>query len=48
MLLFIFSVVFISEISFLEFAGRLDAEILTQFVDSGGNILVVGSNTVGK
>ncbi len=31
----------------LEFGGRLDAEILTQFVDAGGNVLVAGSNTVG-
>jgi oligosaccharyltransferase complex subunit beta len=33
---------------FLEFGGRLDAEILTQFVDAGGNVLVAGSNTIGK
>ncbi|CAF4119176.1 unnamed protein product [Rotaria magnacalcarata] len=31
-----------------EFGGRLDADILTQFVDAGGNVLVAGSNTVGK
>ncbi|CAF3234890.1 unnamed protein product [Rotaria sp. Silwood2] len=30
-----------------EFGGRLDAEILTQFVDAGGNVLVAGSDTVG-
>ncbi|CAF4523684.1 unnamed protein product, partial [Rotaria socialis] len=30
-----------------EFGGRLDAEVLTQFVDAGGNVLVAGSNTVG-
>ncbi|CAF1307758.1 unnamed protein product [Rotaria magnacalcarata] len=30
-----------------EFGGRLDADILTQFVDAGGNVLVAGSNTVG-
>jgi oligosaccharyltransferase complex subunit beta len=30
-----------------EFGGRLDAEILTQFVDAGGNVLVAGSNTIG-
>lgn len=33
---------------FSEFGGRLDAEILTQFVDAGGNVLVAGSNTIGK
>ena len=33
---------------FEEFGGRLDAEILTQFVDAGGNVLVAGSNTIGK
>jgi hypothetical protein len=33
---------------FLEFGGRLDAEILTQFVDAGGNVLIAGSNTIGK
>ena len=32
----------------LEFGGRLDAEILTQFVDAGGNVLVAGSNLIGK
>jgi hypothetical protein len=26
----------------------LDSEILTQFVDAGGNVLVAGSNTIGK
>lgn len=31
----------------LEFGGRLDAEILTQFVDAGGNVLVAGSDTIG-
>jgi oligosaccharyltransferase complex subunit beta len=30
-----------------EFGGRLDAEILTEFVDAGGNVLVAGSNTIG-
>ncbi len=25
----------------------MDAEILTQFVDAGGNVLVAGSNTIG-
>ncbi|CAF3234871.1 unnamed protein product [Rotaria sp. Silwood2] len=30
-----------------KFGGRLDAEILTQFVDAGGNVLVAGSDTVG-
>jgi pentose-5-phosphate-3-epimerase len=32
----------------IEFGGRLDAEILTQFVDAGGNVLVAGSNSIGK
>lgn len=31
----------------VEFGGRLDAEILTQFVDAGGNVLVAGSETIG-
>lgn len=31
----------------VEFGGRLDAEILTQFVDAGGNVLVAGGNTIG-
>jgi hypothetical protein len=26
----------------------LDAEALTQFVDAGGNVLVAGSNIIGK
>ncbi|CAF1124869.1 unnamed protein product [Rotaria sp. Silwood1] len=30
-----------------EFGGRLDAAILTQFVDAGGNVLVAGSNVIG-
>ncbi|CAF4124843.1 unnamed protein product, partial [Rotaria sordida] len=30
-----------------EFGGRLDAEILTQFVDAGGNVLVAGSHIIG-
>ncbi|CAF0942491.1 unnamed protein product [Rotaria sordida] len=30
-----------------EFGGRLDAEILTQFVDAGGNVLIAGSNKIG-
>ncbi|CAF0983834.1 unnamed protein product [Adineta steineri] len=30
-----------------EFGGRLDSEILTQFVDAGGNVLVAGSNVIG-
>ncbi|CAF1031483.1 unnamed protein product [Adineta ricciae] len=30
-----------------EFGGHLDAEVLTQFIDAGGNVLVVGSNTIG-
>jgi len=33
---------------FTEFGGRLDAEALTEFVDAGGNILVAGSNLIGK
>ncbi len=35
-------------IEFLVFGGQLDAEILTQFVDAGGNVLVAGSNSIGK
>jgi oligosaccharyltransferase complex subunit beta len=31
-----------------EFGGRLDAEALTQFVDAGGNVLVAGSNIIGR
>lgn len=31
-----------------EFGGRLDAEALTQFVDAGGNVLVAGSNVIGR
>ena len=40
----------ITSLSFdsVEFGGRLDAEILTQFVDAGGNVLVAGSNTIGN
>ncbi|CAF4020356.1 unnamed protein product, partial [Rotaria magnacalcarata] len=30
-----------------EFGGRLDAEVLTEFIDAGGNILIAGSNTIG-
>ena len=35
-------------IRFAEFGGRLDAEALTQFVDAGGNVLVAGSNIIGR
>lgn len=34
--------------SLAEFGGRLDAEILAQFVDAGGNVLVAGSNIIGR
>ena len=34
--------------SSVEFGGRLDSEILAQFVDAGGNILVAGSNVIGR
>ncbi|CAF3340459.1 unnamed protein product [Rotaria socialis] len=30
-----------------EFGGRLDAEVLTEFIDAGGNVLIAGSNTIG-
>ncbi|CAF1151699.1 unnamed protein product, partial [Didymodactylos carnosus] len=30
-----------------DFGGRLDAEILAQFVDAGGNVLIAGSNVIG-
>lgn len=30
-----------------EFGGKLDAEILTDFVDAGGNVLVAGSSVIG-
>jgi hypothetical protein len=43
---FVFFLVFI--FFFTEFGGRLDAEALTEFVDAGGNILVAGSNLIGK
>lgn len=26
----------------------MDAEVLTQFIDAGGNVLVAGSNTIGE
>jgi len=39
---------FILKVLILEFGGRLDAEILIEFVDAGGNVLVAGSNTIGK
>ena len=31
----------------IEFGGRLNAEVLTQFVDAGGNVLVAGSELIG-
>ncbi|CAF1434380.1 unnamed protein product [Rotaria sp. Silwood1] len=30
-----------------EFGGRMDAEVLTQFVDAGGNVLIAGSHIIG-
>ncbi|CAF3578571.1 unnamed protein product [Adineta steineri] len=30
-----------------EFGGRLDAEVLTEFVDAGGNVLIAASNVIG-
>jgi hypothetical protein len=48
MQIFLFGFFCILKFLFLEFGGRLDAEILTQFVDAGGNVLVAGSNTIGK
>ncbi len=39
---------FNSYLKFKEFGGRLDAEALTQYVDAGGNVLVAGSNIIGK
>jgi len=44
---FCFLILFLN-IEFLVFGGQLDAEILTQFVDAGGNVLVAGSNSIGK
>jgi hypothetical protein len=42
------SLILFLNIEFLVFGGQLDAEILTQFVDAGGNVLVAGSNSIGK
>ncbi len=44
----IFFLKFNSYLKFKEFGGRLDAEALTQYVDAGGNVLVAGSNIIGK
>ena len=42
------SILLKNDFSFEEFGGHLDAEVLTQFIDAGGNVLVAGSNTIGE